>query len=125
METLIENIALFLPEITDWIIGLVIVSAIVCIGTIYLLTSRHAPRQAQLHTELKDKDGFIGVDMSPEEAIGKVGEAMTDLRPAGKVIIDNKIYDATSIIEFIHRKSKVRVVKYEAAQIYVEPIKLP
>lgn len=108
--------------------GTLFAGIIFAVAGVLLLTSKYGPkklqRMAALTTQLGDKEGFIGVDMTPEKLIGKEAVAMTDLRPAGKVIIDDKVYDASSTGEFIHRHSKVKVVRYEAAQIYVEPLKL-
>ena len=109
-------------------LGVVLVGIVLAIGAVLWLTSSHGPkcfrRVATLTTQLSDRDGFIGVDMTPEAMVGKEGKAMTDLRPAGKVIIDQKVYDATSTGPFIARHAAVRVVRYEAAQLYVEPIHL-
>lgn len=93
-------------------------------GLAWLITSRFAPKRLQragaLTLEQKIDDGYVGVDMSPSELVGCSGIALTPLRPAGKVKIGENTYDATSTGEFIAKKSRVRVVKYEAAQIYVE-----
>lgn len=92
----------------------------------WFMTSKYAPRRLQrvgaLTQELKNKDGFVGVDMGPSNIIGRVGYALTDLRPAGKVKIDGTTYDASSTGEFISSHSQVIVVRYEAAQIYVEKV---
>lgn len=92
----------------------------------WFITSKYAPKRLQragaLTQELKSDAGFIGVDMEPATIIGRTGFALTDLRPAGKVKIDGTTYDATSTGEFIPSHSRVIVVRYEAAQIYVEKI---
>lgn len=109
-------------------IGTLVAGILLAVGAVLLLTSKYGPtrvqRAAALTTQLRDKDGFVGVDMKPEAVVGREGEAMTDLRPAGKVVIDDLVYDAMTTGEFIKRHSRVKVVRYEAAQIYVEPLKL-
>lgn len=73
-----------------------------------------------LHAEQKVEEGYIGVDMAAIEVIGKEGIAMTDLRPAGKVMIDKEIYDAVSLLgDYITKNSPVLVKKYQSGQIYV------
>lgn len=67
-------------------------------------------------------DGYISVSQEPEKIIGQKGIAKTDLRPAGKVVIDQEIYDAVSDLGFIEKGTTVIVTKYETGQIYVEPI---
>jgi membrane-bound serine protease (ClpP class) len=68
---------------------------------------------------MKSSEGFIGVDSKPRELIGKTGVADSILRPAGKVVIDDEIYDAKAEYGYISKGEKVKVVKYEAGQVYV------
>ena len=67
-----------------------------------------------LHAEQKPEDGYVGVDLSVREEIGKQGIAVTDLRPAGKV------YDAVSLLgDYIEKGNRVMIKKYQAGQVYV------
>ena len=52
--------------------------------------------------------------------IGKEGVAATVLRPSGKVVIDGTDYDGVSLSGFIDKGTKVTVVHFENAQVYVE-----
>ncbi len=54
--------------------------------------------------------------------IGKEGIAATILRPSGKVNIDNELYDGVSESGFIEKGQRVKVIRFENAQIYVETI---
>lgn len=67
----------------------------------------------------KKEDGFIGVESKTKELIGKAGYASTNLRPSGKVDIDNETYDAKSEVGFIEKGQKVKVIDYSSGQIYV------
>lgn len=64
-------------------------------------------------------EGYIGVDNSWKELIGKTGVAFTNLRPSGKVEIDDETYDAKSEIGFIEKGQKVKVIDYRSGQVYV------
>lgn len=90
------------------------------------LTSRHGPAFIRRHSELmltQDiSDGYIGVDMEPAQFVGKKAKTVTDMRPAGKILLDGNIYDAVSSGSFIDADSHVRILKYENAQLYVEPV---
>ncbi len=90
------------------------------------LTSRHGPKFVRRHSELmltQDiKDGYIGVDMQPASLVGRKALATTVLRPAGKVMLDGTVYDAVSTGDFIDADAQVRIVRYENAQLYVEPL---
>lgn len=52
--------------------------------------------------------------------VGKEGTAFTILRPSGKVMIDGELYDGVSDSGFIERGTRVKVVHFENAQVYVE-----
>jgi membrane-bound serine protease (ClpP class) len=84
-----------------------------------LFTSRKTFSSLALYSDMKSEEGFIGVESKPKELIGKTGIADSILRPSGKVIIDDEIYDAKSEYSYINKGEKVKVVRYETGQIYV------
>lgn len=100
-----------------------LVGIILAIGVVWYLTSSHGPKCIRRHTELmltqQVDDGYIGVDMTPTRYIGREATAVTDMRPVGKVRIDDEILDAVALQGFISTGTKVTVLKYENAQIYV------
>jgi membrane-bound serine protease (ClpP class) len=53
---------------------------------------------------------------------GKTGIAHTVLRPSGKVWIEGEIFDGIAETGFIDKGAKIRVVRFENAQVYVETI---
>lgn len=107
------------------IVGIGLTAAIALVAW---LTSRHGPKFFRRHSELmltQDiKEGYIGVDMTPSEFVGRKAAAMTDMRPAGKILLDGEVYDAVSTGAFIEAGSHVRILRYENAQLYVEPTNL-
>ena len=56
--------------------------------------------------------------------VGKTGTAMTVLRPSGKIMIDNEMYDAVSIQDFIETGKHAKIVRFENMQLYVEELKV-
>ncbi len=98
------------------------------IALVAWLSSSRGPKFFRRHSELmltQDvKKGYIGVDMGPARLVGSEAVTMTDLRPAGKIIIEDKVFDAVSTGEFIEADRRVRVLRYENAQLYVEPAHL-
>lgn len=64
-------------------------------------------------------EGYISGDSHYRELIGKSGNAATSLRPSGKVEIDFEQYDAKSLVGFIEKGEKIKVVKFETGQVYV------
>ena len=67
-----------------------------------------------------DLESSESVDQGVRLLVGKTGKAMTVLRPSGKVMIDNEMYDAVSNQGFIDSGTTVTVVKVENMQVYVE-----
>ncbi len=84
-----------------------------------MLTSNSFLGRLVLSAEENPEKGYIGVDMSPKTMLGKTGVAMSVLRPSGKVLIENRVYDAKSEDFFIEKDMEVEVVRFESGQIYV------
>jgi membrane-bound serine protease (ClpP class) len=83
-----------------------------------LLTTR-AFGNLSLKSEQRMEEGFIGVETEQKSLIGEVGVAHTVLRPSGRVMVHNKIYDAKSEYGFIAKGESVKVTRYETGQVYV------
>ena len=69
----------------------------------------------------KDLEDSISVESGIKTLVGAEGEAVTVLRPSGKISINNEIYDAVSETGFIEKGTKIKVNKIENAQFYVTP----
>ena len=69
-------------------------------------------------TQNKD-EGYTSFDSKFSDLNGQSGIAATSLRPSGRVEIDSEQYDAKSLVGFIDKGEKVKVVKFETGQVYV------
>jgi membrane-bound ClpP family serine protease len=68
-----------------------------------------------------EQEGFIaGAAVSALPQIGAVGEAATTLRPAGKVLIDDTLFDAVSRGNFIDKGAPIEVVALDGSVIVVD-----
>ncbi|PKP34331.1 MAG: serine protease [Bacteroidetes bacterium HGW-Bacteroidetes-17] len=72
-----------------------------------------------LDSTQKNENGFSTSDAEYKQMIDRLGVAQTNLRPAGKIQIDDKYFDATALTGFIEKGTKIMVVKYETAQLFV------
>lgn len=69
----------------------------------------------------KKEDGYIS-NVNRTDLLGKEGTALTILRPAGTVIINNERVDVVSEGGFIEQDARVKVIKVEGARIVVREI---
>ena len=73
-----------------------------------------------LNTEEATGDGYTVAISQMQSLIGCEGEAATILRPAGKVVVDGKYYDAVAQISFIEKGSHVQIVDYVNGSLVVQ-----
>lgn len=128
--SLVDNVVFEDPEFTGEGLGILmkslsLVLVAVLMGIIFslwatrkLLTTT-AFGNLSLKSEQRAEEGFIGVGTEQRELIGEEGVAQTVLRPSGRVMIKDKLYDAKSEYGFIEKGEAIRVVRYETGQVYV------
>lgn len=72
---------------------------------------------------LKDSlEGSVSFAQDYAAYMGKEGEAQTELRPAGMVLVEGKKIDVVTAGELVERGKRVRVVKVEGNRIVVKAI---
>ena len=64
-------------------------------------------------------EGYISGDTHQKDMIGKMGEAYTVLRPSGRVMVENELFDAKAEIGYIEKGDQVKVLRNESGQLYV------
>ncbi|WP_207420546.1 NfeD family protein [Desertivirga brevis] len=74
-----------------------------------------------LQDEQRSQQGYVS-GKQVGALVDKTGVAKTDLRPSGKVVIDEKWYDAVSLDGFINQGSQVLVIKQENYNVFVRKI---
>ena len=72
-----------------------------------------------LDTEEKTDEGYTVAGEREKELNGRCGVAATILRPAGKVTIDGRMYDAVAQIGFVDKGEEVEVVDYVNGSLVV------
>jgi membrane-bound serine protease (ClpP class) len=71
---------------------------------------------------ITDLESSVSVPI-PTGLVGKEGVAETVLRPSGKIRIGDAWYDGVSESGFIEKGVKVKVIRFENAQVYVQPVR--
>jgi membrane-bound serine protease (ClpP class) len=119
------NFPVNLPEGNSFATALAIVlaSMVISIGLSFWLFGRFIKSsmfsKVSVQSVISKEKGFMGVDMTVKDLVGKQGTAFTVLRPSGKVEIEGNVYDATAESGFIEHGEKIVVVKFETAQLFV------
>lgn len=65
-----------------------------------------------------DQEGFRA-SIYEKNLIGEIGIAFTDLRPSGKIFINDTYYSATSKESYIEKGSKIQIIDGEGANLIV------
>lgn len=105
--------------------GIVIVSMIasIVLALVFGRNLFNSPlfQRVVLKDEQRASEGYIS-SVTKLDLTGKTGIALTDLRPSGKILIDNVRYDALSEGEFIIKGTEVVVIKHETISIFVRKL---
>ncbi len=75
-----------------------------------------------LHKEQTIADGYIAVEPENTNIIGQIATTYTDLRPSGKILINNKQHDAISTNGYIQKDTSVKIIKMQNGNTYVDTI---
>lgn len=75
-----------------------------------------------LQTVQAKEEGYSSAFDDVNSMIGKQGVTYTILRPSGKILIDNDLYDATAITGYIEKNEKIEVIAYETSSLIVKKI---
>ncbi|WP_420420501.1 NfeD family protein [Simkania sp.] len=66
-----------------------------------------------------DQEGYVASTYD-KELVEKVGEALTSLRPSGRIKVEGKPYQAVSESGFIKKGSKIKIIGGEGARFIVK-----
>ncbi len=103
-----------------WLSGTLVVGFI-CILFITRYVTPSLAAWSRLTLTGNEQDGYIaGENPKNLPPVGSKGEVFATLRPAGKVLIDNKIYDALTAGNFIDKGCPIVVSRLEGSVIVVD-----
>lgn len=104
------------------------VTAVVFFGLIFFLIFGKSMFESKalapmiLKNEETAHHGFSVARADYKQLGGKEGVALTDLRPSGKVSIEEEVYDALTMGEYITKGTAIKVVKHEGYSIVVKQV---
>lgn len=89
----------------------------------YLLPKTRTWNHLVLNAAMDSGSGFHSAPREDFQAyVGKTGIALTPLRPAGTVRVDDKRLDVVTAGDFIVRETPVKIINVEGSKIFVEAI---
>lgn len=110
---------------TDALLVALTTSSLACFGGAILvlwLTNKYWGQgsftKLALGSTQDTEKGYIAVEVN-KDLIGEDGTCISDLRPSGKIMINNKVYDAIAITGLISKGELVKVTRQETSQLYV------
>lgn len=103
--------------LTFLIFDILLIPVFLFIGIRFLAAS-----PATLKTTLSSKDGSSSQPPEWSQLLEANGEAITDLHPAGTVIINGKRHDVISRGEYISKGSQVTVINVDSNRIVVKKV---
>ncbi|MCL2738788.1 MAG: ATP-dependent Clp protease proteolytic subunit [Bacteroidales bacterium] len=105
-------------------VSVVVVSGFFSLGSLLLLVHKMYPTRLfnaiALRTALDGEQGFVGVKVEESSLEGRRAVVFSDLKPSGKVLIDNKLYEASAEYGMISKGTEVRIVRIEGGRLYCE-----
>ena len=112
-------------SVTHMVLSIIIAMIIAIVGMVIIM--RFFGKKLQVFNKLVLRDATTSEEgyVSNEnriELIGKVGQTLTALRPAGVVQVDNERLDVVSEGTFIDAHKQVTIVKVEGSRIVVREI---
>lgn len=84
------------------------------------LFTTHAFGHLALDKVQNKEEGYTSASEQYTSMIGKNGIAYTVLRPSGKIMIDDELYDATTRTGMIDKGTEIVVFNYQNAQLIVD-----
>lgn len=66
-----------------------------------------------------EQSGYVASEYA-KELIGEEGEALSDLKPSGHILVNKKRYQAVSKMGYVEKGSKIKVVGGEGAHLIVK-----
>lgn len=123
MDTQTVNAAgeIFLDRLT-WYLGTFVLTVVSVLFLMrYITPSTHFLKRFVLvgDEQMTDEGYTAGIDQSTVPPVGTEGEVVSTLRPSGKVIFNDKLFDVVSEGAFIEKGTVVIVIRTENGNIIV------
>lgn len=123
--SIIASMLLASFSITRMIIAILIAVIVTTIGAIMMFKyfgNRGPMKKIVLSSATTTEEGYVA-NVTRDDLLGKVGMALTPLRPSGTAIIENERLDVVSEGSYIEKDKQIKVVYASGAKIVVREVK--
>lgn len=123
-----DGIQFTVPDVSAIVNALIIVSISSIMGLVgaYYLSKKLFSSNSMLNLSLattQERSKGFGIDIEAyKNVIGEIGVVKSDLRPSGKIMVDDQYFDAVSVSGFIEKGQEVKILAYENAQLMVKKL---
>ena len=100
-------------------VGIIVLAGIAIAAWIKIFPKTPLGKKMTISNDLASAKG---TESGLQELLGKKGEAVSELRPAGFAIIDNRRVDVVTQGEMISRGERIQVVNIEANHVIVSKV---
>ncbi len=101
--------------------GAFVLSGVVIFFMVKTLPKTNMWNRLILRRNIDEKSGYTS-NKKFSNLLKKEGEALTDLRPAGTAIINEKRYDVVTQGDYIEKGNRIKVVAIEGSKIVVQKV---
>ncbi|MCB9250272.1 MAG: nodulation protein NfeD [Ignavibacteriales bacterium] len=101
--------------------GSIVLGIIVVYFLLKFLPKSNIWNKLILQKNIDEQSGYTS-DVKLKELVGKEGKAITDLRPSGTALIENKRVDVVTSGGYINKNAKIIVVSEEGSKIVVDKV---
>jgi len=107
--------------------AMIIIAVLGIFVVLYLSNSKNSKKNASMLDELvlderqQNQDGYTSV-IDKSKFLGAVGVCVTDLRPAGTIIVDNEPLDVVTEGNFVKQGCKVKIINVDGSRVLVRQI---
>ena len=99
---------------------LLLTSVVIVIGLFILVFKFGFRTSLSLKEKENFKEGYKSFSGEYNDLLGAIGKAITDLRPAGKIMVNDRLISALTLGDYIEKNQEVKVIKIEGTKIIVK-----
>ena len=99
---------------------LLLISVVIVIGLFILVFKFGFRTSLSLKEKENFNEGYKSFSGEYNDLLGVIGKAVTDLRPAGKILVNDRLISAVTFGDYIEKNQDIKITKIEGNKIIVK-----